>query len=351
MYETIQDITTRLLRYQRTPEKITSNFKRWKHNNDIIPKLQKQLEMILASYGKFQPVVYDTQGILDDGSDLILRHREVSSVEREFEIISFQVKSYDDLCKKNYMQELKAQRDDTFRKVAGLNYYFLVLCTDGIEHKNKIRNIAAEFRSAERTEIIEPDFAYTFLHHSQTRIDALVKRTLEAEDIVFKKALDILEIPSPSARALALFLAVQFSATGQASIDRNLITSNYSLLTVYNELREKQANLLKELEATQEKQKMHTTDFGNNEEDSLDESDSYEEEEAPEQLVEFEEQIVHDLDLLEDDLIDIDAASNQIIVRSQEILQLSAVIIDAFARYDYDQNEILPYVFNLFWCF
>ena len=47
--------------------------------------------------------------------------------------------TYDDLCKKTYMQELKAQRDDTFRKVIGLNYYFLVLCTDGIEYKNKIR--------------------------------------------------------------------------------------------------------------------------------------------------------------------------------------------------------------------
>ncbi|WAC08835.1 MAG: hypothetical protein OS130_06525 [Thermodesulfobacteriota bacterium] len=147
MNETIQDIITRLLRYQRTPDKTTSNFKRWKHNNDILPILQRQLEMILSSYGKFQPVVYDTQGILDDGSDLILRHREVSLVEKEFAIISFQAKSYDDLCKKTYMQELKAQRDDTFRKVVGLNYYFLFLCTDAIEHKNKLRNIAAEFRS------------------------------------------------------------------------------------------------------------------------------------------------------------------------------------------------------------
>jgi hypothetical protein len=124
MYESIQDIITRLMRYQRTPDKITSGFKRWKHNKDILPILQRQLEMILWSYRKFQPIVYDTQGILDDGSDLILRHREVSMNEQEFEIISFQIKSYDDLCKTNYMQELKAQRDDSFRKVLGLNYYF-----------------------------------------------------------------------------------------------------------------------------------------------------------------------------------------------------------------------------------
>jgi hypothetical protein len=347
MYESIQDITMRLMRYQRTPDKITSGFKRWKHNKDILPILQRQLEMILWSYGKFQPIVYDTQGILDDGSDLILRHREDSTVDQEFKIISFQVKSYDDLRKKNYMQELKAQRDDSFRKVLGLSYYFLVLCTDGVEHKNKIRNIAAEFRSAEKTEVIEPGYAYTFMHHPQTRIDAFVKRTLEAEDIVFKKALDVIEFSSPSARALAIFIAVQF-ATGKTSTDQNLITTDHSLKTMYDELRIKQASLLKEFEAEEEEQKTKLSTVKANEEDDQEEDDWYTEEEEPEQIAEFEEQVVHDLDLLEDDLIDLDTTSNQVIIRAQEILPLSAVIIDAFVRYEYDENEILPYMFNLF---
>ena len=48
-------------------------------------------------------------------------------------------------------------------------------------------------RSATRTEIIEPAFAYTFLTHPRSRVDAIVKRTLQAEDVVFKKALEAIE--------------------------------------------------------------------------------------------------------------------------------------------------------------
>lgn len=345
MYETVQDITTRLIRYQRTPDKITSGFKRWKHNKDLLPILQRQLEMILWSYGKFQPIVYDTQGILDDGSDLILRHREESTDERDFEIISFQVKSYDDLCKKNYMQELKAQRDDSFRKVLGLNYYFLILCTDAIKHKNKIRNITAEFRSAEKTEVIEPSFAYTFMHHPQARIDALIKRTLEAEDIVFKRALESIELPSPSARALAIFMAMQL-AKGKTSINQNLITTDDFLKTIFDEIRVIQETLLEVFEATEEKQKNKTSVI--EVEEDQEENDWYEEEEEPAQIAEFEEQIVYDLDLLEGDLIDLDSSSNEVIIRAQEMLPLTAVIVDAFVRYEYDENDVLPYMFNLF---
>lgn len=40
-----------------------------------------QLEMLLEAYGKFEPIVYDTQGILDDGTDLVLRCRSETSAE------------------------------------------------------------------------------------------------------------------------------------------------------------------------------------------------------------------------------------------------------------------------------
>ena len=59
----------------------------------------------------------------------MLRYRSENS-DRAPELICFQAKSFDDLAKKSYMQELKAQRDDSFRKVLGIHYYFLLLCTD-----------------------------------------------------------------------------------------------------------------------------------------------------------------------------------------------------------------------------
>jgi hypothetical protein len=314
MRESIQEIITRLLRYKRAPTKMTREFREWKHNRDILPKLQEQLEMILDAYGKYQPVVYDTQGFRDDGSDIVLRHREGNNEDSELKLIAFQVKSFDDLCKKSYMQELKAQHDDTTRKVIGLQYYFIMLCTDAEAHKELIRKIAAEFRSAKKTEIIDPEFSFTFLHHKASRVNALVKRTLEAEDLVFKRALELLEIPSPSARGLAIFIAVQYAAHGKTTFEYKALKSNPVLRDIYDEFMNREA-----LE----------------EEEVINASGS-------------ESQIAQDLSHLETDLIDLDSTSENVVVRTKDMLPLSAVIIDALVRYDYNAEDVLPYMLSLF---
>jgi hypothetical protein len=135
-------------------------FRDWRHNADILPEVQVQLEAVLDARGKFESIVYDTQGIHDAGSDIVLRYR-VSDKPDDY--VGFQVKSFGDLSKKGYLQEPKAQRDDSFRNISRLQHYFLLVCTDGIAHKNRIREIAAAFRSADRTEVIEPAFAFSSL--------------------------------------------------------------------------------------------------------------------------------------------------------------------------------------------
>jgi hypothetical protein len=97
MRDTILDNITRLLRFQRAPEKLTSNCRQLKHNRDILPKLQTQIETILEAYGKFEPIVYDCQGIHDDGSDISIRLRPQSQDRKQ---ICFQIKSFEDLEKK-----------------------------------------------------------------------------------------------------------------------------------------------------------------------------------------------------------------------------------------------------------
>jgi hypothetical protein len=94
MQESIQDSIIRLLRYQRAPVGVTQRFRSWKHNADILPKLQEQLETVLGAYGKFQPIVYDTQGIRDDGVDITLSYHPEGSSDQKM-VIGFQVKSFD----------------------------------------------------------------------------------------------------------------------------------------------------------------------------------------------------------------------------------------------------------------
>lgn len=235
MPDTLLDNIIFLLRYRRSTEAATKLFAKWKHNVDILPKMQDQLEVLRDARGKFQAIVYDLQGIHDEGSDIVIRYHEDDKPD---DLICFQLKSFDDLCKKDYLQRLKAQRDDTFRRGRQPQHYFIVLCTDGFAHKNKIREIMAAFKDAERTEVIEPAYAFTFLHHPKARIEAYVKRSVETEDIVLRLALESIEIPSSSARALIIYITIKSVLTGRQRFKVEDLLSDSTLRASYNELRE-----------------------------------------------------------------------------------------------------------------
>jgi hypothetical protein len=320
MSETIEDSVRRLLRYQRAPDKATKTLRHWKHNADILPKLQAQLEMLLAAYGKFEPVVYDTQGIRDDGSDIVLRCRQTKE-DKAPELICFQVKSFDDLAKKTYMQELKAQHDDSFRKVTGMTYYFLMLCTDAKVHRDRVRAIAAEFRSADRTEVIEPAFAYAFLLHPKARIEALVTRVMEAGDYVFRSALESLDgLMSPSARALAVFVAVKWVLTGESLFRIEDLLGDPALRRVYGELQEQHNAVLVNMRDP---------------------------EDEPYHLFDFEQQLAEDLGILENDILGRAANLYDVRLEPDRLRSLVAVTSDALVRYEHGDGQLLEYMFNL----
>lgn len=300
MQETVQDSIIRLLRYQRVPLGITREFRSWKHNSDILPKLQSQLEMVLEAYGKFQPIVYDTQGINDDGVDIALPYWPEGNSDQK-SVIGFQVKSFDDLAKADYLRSVKAQHDDAYRKVSGLSYYFVLLCTDATLHKDKIRQIESEYRSDSSTEIVEPQYAYTFLHHPKTRVEALIKRVFEAEDLVFKRALETLDQTSPTARALAIFLTVKYTLTGHISYSSGSLLRERTLQAVYDHVRTRQEELLDGAhQAALEREIAKERGQG--------EEAWYDDDADPPKVAEFEQQVVEDLELIDDDVVEVDSS-------------------------------------------
>jgi hypothetical protein len=113
MTDSILD-TIVLARYRRAPVDATAAFQRMKHNSTILPKLQTQLESILNAHGRFRDVIYDTQGIHDDGVDAVVRIPPTES-DGTPKLIGFQVKSYDDMIKPGYLKDLKAQHSDATR--------------------------------------------------------------------------------------------------------------------------------------------------------------------------------------------------------------------------------------------
>lgn len=340
--KSLLEVFERLLKRQRSPIAATRQFRDWRHDRHILPKLQEQLDAVLVALRKFEPVVYNTQGILDDGTDIAVRYRTSNEGDEEREIIGFQAKSYGDLSKPDYMEKLKAQAFDSINKVHGLSYYYILLCTDAEEHAKKIQNINATFRSTEKTKIIEPRLAYTFLKSPTTTAEAFVKRTMQAEDIVYRKALDSLGQSSQSAQALAIFLAVKAVLTGQKEFSHTEIVSDGALRRVYDELREDQALLL---ESAQDDEAS-----GLIEEDveTEDEDDPYFYEDEEElRVAEFEPQVTEDLETLEGDLIDRDTGSGTFALKTDQLIALSAVISDALARYDYSESELRAYMLSI----
>jgi hypothetical protein len=337
MSQSLLDSISLLIRYQRVSPAVTKRFRSWKHNADIVPKLQTQLEMLLDAYGKFDTPVYDTQCIRDDGTDIALRLRDSESGPQ---LICFQAKSFDDLSKNTYLQDLKAQRDDSFRKVVGLQKYFIVLCTDMTVHQGRVRSIMAEFRSAQMTEVIEPAFAFTFLNQPKTRVDALVTRAMDKGDFVFRRAVESIELSSPSARALIIFMTVRAVLTNVRRFDIEELLGEAALRSVYNDMRDQQEALLS-VDSTEEVESEEMTEKVDG-----DESDEYYDDQFV--IKDFQSQVDEDLDLLDTDAVEIDSVSQTVVLRLNRLHPLSALITDALARYEYtSENALLAYMFSL----
>ena len=101
-----------LLRYRRTAPSETKAFARLKHNADLCPRFQQKLESILGSFEKYRKIVYDIQGLHDEGTDILLR--EVVAENPWF--ICLQIKSEDDLHAKDIFKTLKAQFFDSCQR-------------------------------------------------------------------------------------------------------------------------------------------------------------------------------------------------------------------------------------------
>jgi hypothetical protein len=338
----LHDILSLLLRRNRSLQKQTEQFRSMKHNPDLCPLFHRQLERVAASYGKYTPITYDTQGFNDDGSDLIIRYERRQGSEPE--LIGLQIKSYGDCQKATLMKDLKSQRDDSLRKVLGLKEYFICLCTDEIKHKDLIRRIEAEFRSADRTKVIEPTFLHNFLYLSERQIAAFVTQALQSDDFVYRKAVEVLtDLPSRSGAVVAVFLAVRYLG-GSYSFPIRELTQDAVLLDCYgffSEELKKQALLSQEHQNDRDEP---TNGAENDESVEDDESDEdWDQGDWLEDLdLESTDLLARDLELAEGRIAN--RQGDEIISDIHSLLPLVTFGADAQVRYGIPEKELFKYL-------
>ncbi|GAB1782016.1 hypothetical protein [Priestia aryabhattai] len=317
--EYIKKIVYELLFFKRSQDNQTKWFITQKHNANLCPGFQKKFDYIFSSFEKYQKIVYDIQGPRDAGTDVIIRQTE-NDINK---YICIQIKSEDDLKKKDYLKELKAQYFDTKSKFSDniLDFYIILCCdTNDKKNKDKIRCIENEFINLTHVYVVEPDYAFTFLHLSETQIDATIRILYSKEDIIYIEGLSIVQNLTPTQKAIIYFFICEFIYREKFSVDYTYIVKNNFIREFYKKIP-----------------------------DYSDEWFFLEESDSNYQLRELsiKERIGNDLERLDNILIN-NIGNQSYSLNISNIQPLLILMMDGNIRYGYDDNELIYYMLEIF---
>lgn len=318
-------ILDELLRYRQSPDRATEGFKRMKHNDVLCPSLERQLNTFLDCSVKYHKVAYDVQGPRDRGTDIVLRYTQ----DDETRYLVLQVKSYDDLKERNYLNILKAQLFEIESEYgAALTHRFVVLCTDAIEHKNQLRNIKKDCSRSASITVVDPTYAWTFLRLSDMRIDALVQAILKEDDAVYREARKSISDFTPLEIAILLCAILCARESGSTRVD-------LSALREVGFLDEALENI-----PDWERDEF----FYRRDPDDYDDGDEYPD--AVDGRRDSEVRLAEAIDALDDAVLRVSSSSDSIDLDRPSCEALEATMLDAQVRFGYSGSELVAYVFE-----
>lgn len=336
-----------LLQFRRASAEGTKIFGKWMHNADLCPRFHNKIELILGAFKKYQQITYDIQGLRDRGSDVIVRQ----GTDEQTNFICLQIKSEEDFHSSDFLMKLKAQTFETQLTYTNLLDYYIIICTNlfgekldretgkpavSKEKKNRIRSIEAEYATAKNIHIIEPEYALTFLQLSSIQIDAAIKSKLGSEDIVFRSALNLVSDLTPTERCVVFYLIWLNIYQTKTEFTADEICNSYYIQSTYSNVPD------------------HARDwfFGDDLFPKPDEEwDEFELEYFAElsqhRNLDTDSRIALDLEFLKDEFLSQHINGNY----SIDILDLQPLVLlmmEGNVRYEYEGNELIDYMMNLF---
>jgi hypothetical protein len=211
------------LRYTPAPVADTARLRQFRHDADLLPRLQVQLQRVLEGFHRDSNVVYDIQGRNDNGCDLLVR----LTTSHDCQFIGFQVKSHRELLTEDAVNLLIRQHFDAKQRYAPLLKFYIFLAADlseaGPQHR-VIRAIQQRFSTEANVVIISPQYAESFLRLSNTAIDALITQTMRTGDPLTEAARSDLR-RHPVAAAVLLRL-VERRLSGHPTVSRESIMAD-----------------------------------------------------------------------------------------------------------------------------
>jgi len=297
-----------LIFYARGGPGDTEWFLGQKHNASLCPLAQSQADMIISLFERYKKVVYDTQGLRDRGIDVLIRYQEEDQAADAPKLIGIQIKSYDDLQEGMWLTKLKAQCLEAIGRSQLKRLY--VMLTTSIRTKgerDKVRAVAGELGDYPNITVIEPEYAYGFLHLSPRTAGAFVKRFFSKDDIVFRRAVESFGGLTQAQCALlveAIRLNAIASSQGESLLRMQLLDSG----------------ILRELYS-----KYRTVGQRGNR----------------------EERIASDIEALDGDSFQTDTHSDRVTVHMNAYKAVQAVMLDGEVRYGYEDLELVEYLVEI----
>ena len=163
----IQELIFEILQINACTEDDTKKFTTLSHNEDLVPKYKDNFEKLAQLIGSYYNDCYDIQGVNDNGVDVLLKYMSDDGGHK----VGFQIKSYDDMKLKGWLQTLKAQLLEA-QGIWKTEDLYVVFCTDAIKHKNKLRMAISDIEKISdcKIHIVEPQKALTFYNFNYVDI-------------------------------------------------------------------------------------------------------------------------------------------------------------------------------------
>jgi len=235
--------------------------------------------------------------------------------------IGFQIKSFDDLKRKDWLTKLKAQVLDA-QNAVDLEDFYILFCADlVVEHRRlhkKLRNLNAELARQKNVHIVRPEFVHAFVHLPIQRVAAYLKTKLSSEDHVFKEALESLQDFTVTESAILVELAVSYFLEGATEFRIGELHDSSFISAAYENYPRLPLGFF---EGT-----IHRGEV--------------------QQYVADEDSFYDDLGTLNTRVFSIDSHNGQIRPFVYSLLPLGALILDGNVRYGYDGDVLREYLLS-----
>jgi hypothetical protein len=205
----------------------TERFRKLRHNDHLCPGFRERIAVMLEAYKSHRTDVHDIQGARDEGVDVLLRY----TLDGEHRI-GLQIKSFDEIeawrtkRDREFVQRLKAQQATGVHNLRVEDYY-LLLCTDEIEHKDQIRLICSELKQFAGLKIILPRQALAFYELADVEVQAHVTRLLCRDDSVLEAAVKSVRDMPPDRAFLTIALVCR-AFEGQLRLSQKEVFDLYA---------------------------------------------------------------------------------------------------------------------------